>query len=122
MVLKTVMKVQVCDKNKKKILKSISSLEGVNKIEIDVAKGTLTVIGDADPCKIISKARKVVKCAEVVTIGPPPPPEKKKDVPICELGFNPFFCPDICRPYPCQPMGMIPMNPPEPLCTTCTIM
>ncbi|XP_024958835.1 heavy metal-associated isoprenylated plant protein 43-like [Cynara cardunculus var. scolymus] len=119
MVLKTVIKVQICNKDKKKIFKSVSTLEGVNKIEIDVAKGTLTVIGDADPCKIILKARKIVKCAEVMTIGPPPPPEKKPDPPKTSV----CGCPSInMPPYPCQPLAMVHMNPSEPYCTTCTIM
>ena len=95
----------------------------MNKIEIDVAKGTLTVIGDADPCKIILKTRKVVKCAEVMTIGPPaPPPAPPPKVDPCIDLIKPFICSSINRPYPCQPMAAIHMNPPEPFCTTCTIM
>ncbi|KAK9228082.1 hypothetical protein WN944_021030 [Citrus x changshan-huyou] len=43
----------------------------VDKIEIDAAKGTLTVTGDADAYEIIVRTRKVGKFVEVVSIGPP---------------------------------------------------
>ncbi|KAJ0464073.1 putative heavy metal-associated domain, HMA, heavy metal-associated domain superfamily [Helianthus annuus] len=80
MVQRTVLKVRLsCEKCRKKILKSVSGLYGVDKIEIDAAKDTLTVTGDADPYVIIKQARKVIKCVEVVTIGPPPQPPKKPE-------------------------------------------
>ncbi|KAF7828893.1 heavy metal-associated isoprenylated plant protein 43-like [Senna tora] len=75
MVKKTVLKVDVnC---KKKLLKAVSSLQGVDKIEVDEGKGTLTVTGDADPYDIIVRTRKAGKFAQVLTIGPPPPPPKQ---------------------------------------------
>lgn len=52
-------------------------LEGVDKIEVDGAKSTLTVTGDADPIEVIVRARKLGKFAEVVSVGPPPPPPPK---------------------------------------------
>ncbi|KAM7516217.1 hypothetical protein LguiA_005800 [Lonicera macranthoides] len=77
MVHKTVLKVEIsCEKCKKKLLKAVSGLEGVDKIEIDGAKGTLTITGDADPYEIIVRTRKTGKFVEVVTIGPPPAPPK----------------------------------------------
>ncbi|XP_009791039.1 heavy metal-associated isoprenylated plant protein 2-like [Nicotiana tabacum] len=77
MVQKTVLKVDVsCDKCKKKILKAVSGLPGVEKIEIDGTKGTLSVTGDADPYEVIVRSRKAGKFAEVVSIGPPPAPPK----------------------------------------------
>ncbi|XP_059294793.1 heavy metal-associated isoprenylated plant protein 43-like [Lycium ferocissimum] len=77
MVQKTVLKVDVsCDKCKKKILKAVSGLPGVEKIEIDGAKGTLSVTGDADPYEVIVRSRKAGKFAEVISIGPPPAPPK----------------------------------------------
>ncbi|CAH1437235.1 unnamed protein product [Lactuca virosa] len=128
MVQRTVLKVLLsCEKCKKKLLKSVSSLQGVDKIEIDAAKGTLTVTGDADPYEIILQARKAIKCVEVVTIGPPPPapkkedekkpPEKKPDheFHICSCNMS---LPNTC--VVCQPWAVVHM-PPEP-CTTCTIM
>ncbi|KAJ8545801.1 hypothetical protein K7X08_018384 [Anisodus acutangulus] len=77
MVQKTVLKVDVsCDKCKKKILKAVSGLPGVEKIEIDGVKGTLSVAGNADPYEVIIRSRKAGKFAEVVSIGPPPAPPK----------------------------------------------
>lgn len=54
-------------------------MAGVDKIEVDEGKGTLTVTGDADPYDIIVRTRKVGKYAQVVSIGPPPPPPKQQD-------------------------------------------
>ncbi|WCJ24976.1 Heavy metal transport/detoxification superfamily protein [Euphorbia peplus] len=79
MVQRTVLKVDIsCQKCKKKILKAVSTLEGVDKIEVDEAKGTLTVTGNVDPYKVIIRTRKAGKHnnAEVISIGPPPPPPK----------------------------------------------
>ncbi|KAH7520001.1 heavy metal-associated isoprenylated plant protein 43 [Ziziphus jujuba] len=78
MVQRTVLKVDIaCQKCKKKLLKAVSGLEGVDKIEIDAAKGTLTVTGDADPYEIIVRTRKAGKIVEVVSVGPPPAPQKQ---------------------------------------------
>ncbi|PSS36500.1 Heavy metal-associated isoprenylated plant protein [Actinidia chinensis var. chinensis] len=77
MVQRTVLKVDIsCQKCKKKLLKAVSGLQGVDKIEIDGSKGTLTVTGDADPYEIIIRTKKVGKFVEVVSVGPPPPPPK----------------------------------------------
>ncbi|KAJ1408851.1 Heavy metal-associated domain, HMA [Sesbania bispinosa] len=78
MVKKTVLKVDInCLKCKKKLLKTVSSLQGIDKIEVDEGKGTLTVTGDADPYEIIVRIRKAGKYAEIVSIGPPPAPPKQ---------------------------------------------
>ncbi|XP_023749076.2 heavy metal-associated isoprenylated plant protein 43 [Lactuca sativa] len=80
MVQRTVLKVQLsCEKSKKRILRSVSGVQGVDKIEMDVAKGTVTVTGDADPYEIILRTKKAGKFVEVVTIGPPPAPPKKPE-------------------------------------------
>lgn len=77
MVQKTVLKIDVsCEKCKKKILKAVSGLPGIEKIEIDGAKGTLSVTGNADPYEVIVRSRKAGKFAEVISIGPPPAPPK----------------------------------------------
>ncbi|KAL4577653.1 hypothetical protein LXL04_013764 [Taraxacum kok-saghyz] len=122
MVQRTVLKVQLsCEKCKKKLLKSISGLEGVDKIELDSAKGTLTVTGDADPYKVIIRATKAIKCVEVMTVGPPPPPTKKPVENKSPEKINIFPC-NISLPNKCVcgPIAVVHM-PPEP-CTTCTIM
>ncbi|KAG2696197.1 hypothetical protein I3760_07G047400 [Carya illinoinensis] len=78
MVQKTVLKVSInCLKCKQQLLKAVSALQGVDKVEVDEVKGTLTVTGDADPYDIIVRTRKTVKFAEVVSIGPPPAPPKQ---------------------------------------------
>ncbi|KAL0290590.1 UNVERIFIED_CONTAM: hypothetical protein Sangu_2567500 [Sesamum angustifolium] len=59
------------------VLKAVSGIPGVDKVEIDGAKGTLSVTGDADPYEIIVKTRKAGKFAQVVSIWPPPPPQKQ---------------------------------------------
>ncbi|XVE82576.1 hypothetical protein DITRI_Ditri16bG0016800 [Diplodiscus trichospermus] len=77
MVKKTVLKVDIlCHKCKKKLLNATSGLQDVDKIEVDVAKGTISVTGDADPYNIILCARKVGKFVELVSVGPPPAPPK----------------------------------------------
>ncbi|KAM3363093.1 heavy metal-associated isoprenylated plant protein 43 [Capsicum galapagoense] len=109
MVQKTVLKVDVsCDKCKKKILKAVSGLPGVEKVEIDEAKGTLSVTGDADPYKVIVRSRKAGKFAEVVSIGPPPPPPKPDATKKPELKPKPQP-----QPEP-QPMAQI-YGPPPPI-------
>ncbi|KAJ0039536.1 hypothetical protein Pint_28340 [Pistacia integerrima] len=78
MVQRTVLKVDLsCQKCKKQLLKAVSALQGVDKIEADAAKGTLTVTGNADPYEIIIRTRKTGKFVQVVSIGPPPPPPKQ---------------------------------------------
>ncbi|XVF17936.1 hypothetical protein REPUB_Repub10bG0167800 [Reevesia pubescens] len=79
MVKKTVLKVDIsCHKCKKKLLKAISGLQGVDKIEVDAAKGTISVTGDADPYDIIVRTRKAGKFVELISVGPPPAPPKQE--------------------------------------------
>ncbi|CAL1391280.1 unnamed protein product [Linum trigynum] len=74
---RTVLKVDIaCVKCKKKLLKAVSAVQGVDRVEIDETKGTLTVTGSGDPYEVIVRARKTGKHVEVVSIGPPPPPPK----------------------------------------------
>ncbi|XP_038718880.1 heavy metal-associated isoprenylated plant protein 2-like [Tripterygium wilfordii] len=128
MVQRTVLKVDIsCLKCKKQLLKAVSKLQGVDKIEIDAAKGTLTVTGDADPYEIIVGTRKAGKNVEVVSIGPPPAPQKqeaqkkpdqkkeaekkkpeetKPEYKAAHFDHNPYTCP-VCQlmahsPYPHQ--------------------
>lgn len=76
--MKTVISVDMlCSKCKKKVMKLIARIEGVNSIVLDSSKGLATIIGDADPFEIIKKMRKFRKSAEFVSIGPQK--EEKKD-------------------------------------------
>ena len=54
------------------------SSAGVDKIEVDAAKGTISVTGDADPYEIIVCTRKAGKCVDLVSVGPPPAPPKQE--------------------------------------------
>ncbi|XP_068344335.1 heavy metal-associated isoprenylated plant protein 2-like [Pyrus communis] len=134
MVQRTVLKVDIqCQKCQRKLLKAVSVLEGVDKLEVDAAKGTLTVTGDCDPYEIIVRTRKACKYAEVVSIGPPPkPPEKKpepkktektdqqkteeKDQKV-EPCHMPYYCPG-----PCQRWGIVRADPCYDHNPSCSIM
>ncbi|KAI3415110.1 HMA domain-containing protein [Psidium guajava] len=126
MVKKTVLKVSIpCQKCKKKLLKAVSALHGVDKIEVDSSKGTLTVTGDVDPYDVVRRARKAGKYAEVMSIGPPPPlpkldgrkktEEKKPDVKAAQI-HTPFDCPI------CQQMAVVHMPRWEEPNPSCSIM
>uniref|UniRef100_A0ACD5V1E7 Uncharacterized protein n=1 Tax=Avena sativa TaxID=4498 RepID=A0ACD5V1E7_AVESA len=87
---RTVLRVDTsCGKCKRKVLLAVSSLQGVDKIEIDSEKGTMTVTGGVDPVEAVEATRrKTGKRADIVTIGPPPSttssntkPEEKKNKP-----------------------------------------
>ncbi|KAJ7957779.1 Heavy metal-associated domain [Quillaja saponaria] len=58
-------------------MKLIATIEGITSIVLDPSKNTVTVIGEADPVRIIKKVRKFRKTAKIVSIGPPK--EEKKD-------------------------------------------
>ncbi|KAF8377913.1 hypothetical protein HHK36_031301 [Tetracentron sinense] len=68
----------LCSKCRKKVMKLIAGIEGITSIVLDASKSTVTIIGEADPVKIIKEVRKFRKSAEVVSIGPPK--DEKKDV------------------------------------------
>lgn len=75
---KTVVSVDLlCSKCRKKVMKLISTVEGINSIVLDPSKNTVTVIGEADPVCIIKKVRKFRSSAQIISIGPPK--EEKKD-------------------------------------------
>ncbi|KAJ4834240.1 hypothetical protein Tsubulata_018383 [Turnera subulata] len=68
------------DKAKKKAMKTVSGLPGVEAISMDMKDKKLTVTGDIDPVQIVSKLRKLCH-TEIVTVGPAKEPEKKKEEP-----------------------------------------
>lgn len=63
-------------------MKLIAKIEGITSIVIDPSKNTVTVVGEADPVKIIKKVREFRKSAAIVSIGPvkEEKKEEKKDV------------------------------------------
>ncbi|CAK7338739.1 unnamed protein product [Dovyalis caffra] len=68
------------DKCKKKAMKKVSRLAGVESISMDMKDQKLTVIGDVDTVVIVRKLRKLCH-TEIITVGPAKEPEKKKDDP-----------------------------------------
>ncbi|KAK2660571.1 hypothetical protein Ddye_007104 [Dipteronia dyeriana] len=68
----------LCSKCRQKVMKLIAKVEGVTSIVIDPSKNSVTVIGEADPVKIIKRVREFRRSATIVSIGPPK--EEKKDV------------------------------------------
>ena len=86
MLQKTVVSVELlCSRCGQKVMALISRLEGITSIVLDTSKNTVTVIGEADPVRIIGKVRKFRKTATIVSIGPPKEEKKeekeeKKDV------------------------------------------
>ncbi|KAF5180023.1 hypothetical protein FRX31_030387 [Thalictrum thalictroides] len=86
---KTVVSVDLlCSKCKKKAMKLVANIEGINSIVADSSKSTLTVVGEADPVKIIKNVRKYRKSAQIVSIGAPPKQDEKKDE---QKGFIPYI-------------------------------
>lgn len=79
-------------------MKLIATIEGITSIVLDPSKSTVTVIGEADPVKIIKKVRKFRKSAAVVSVGPPKEEKKdeKKDEKKAEkkdfVSYNPKTC------------------------------
>ncbi|XP_057454689.1 heavy metal-associated isoprenylated plant protein 39-like [Lotus japonicus] len=68
------------DKDKKKALKTVSTLTGIDAISMDMKEKKLTVIGTVDPVTVVSKLRKYWQ-TDIVAVGPAKEPEKKKEEP-----------------------------------------
>lgn len=70
-------------------MKLVAMIEGITSIVLDPSKNTVTVVGEADPVKIINKVRKFRKSATILSVGPPKDEKKddkkdqKKDVILC---------------------------------------
>ncbi|XP_057542043.1 heavy metal-associated isoprenylated plant protein 2-like [Amaranthus tricolor] len=122
MVHKTVLKVDLsCDKCKKELFGIVSKLEGVNKIEADSEKGTIAVIGDADPYNIVTCIRKAGKKAHIVTIGPPPKPEEKKPEEKCKELAKLCTCLYPAHCWGCRTIPIMTMEYEDPT-PPCSIM
>ncbi|KAJ4788519.1 Heavy metal transport/detoxification superfamily protein [Rhynchospora pubera] len=105
---KIVVKVSIfCEKCKTLTLKTVAKLEGIQSLNLDSEKGTLTVVGSVDPVCIVSALKKKKRPAQIESVGPPEEKkedkkedEKKKE---CEEACKKFM--ECCRscskmPYP----------------------
>ncbi|XP_019150823.1 PREDICTED: heavy metal-associated isoprenylated plant protein 39-like isoform X2 [Ipomoea nil] len=76
--MKLVLKLELIDdKDKKKAMKTVSTLPGIDSIAIEVKEKKLTIIGNVDPIVVVGKLRKSWH-TEILTVGPAKEPENKK--------------------------------------------
>ncbi|KAF7154237.1 hypothetical protein RHSIM_Rhsim01G0167000 [Rhododendron simsii] len=66
------------DQDKRKALKTVSTLGGIDSIAIDMKGKQLTVIGTVDPITVVSKLRKFW-ATDIILVGPAKEPEKKEE-------------------------------------------
>ncbi|CAN1264470.1 Heavy metal-associated isoprenylated plant protein 39 [Linum perenne] len=58
------------DKDKQRALKRVTGISGVDSVSMDMKEKKLTVTGDVDPVKVVSKLRKLFH-TEIVSVGEP---------------------------------------------------
>ncbi|KAM0010242.1 putative heavy metal-associated domain, HMA, heavy metal-associated domain superfamily [Helianthus debilis subsp. tardiflorus] len=76
-IVKVVMKLNIHDNDcKRKILKAVSGLLGIDSLTFEMKDSTLTIVGDVDAVKITNKLKKWN--AFIHTLGPAKEPEKKE--------------------------------------------
>ncbi|GMH21722.1 hypothetical protein Nepgr_023564 [Nepenthes gracilis] len=86
---KIVCKLDLHDDNaKKKAMKTVATLPGIDSITMDMKERKLTVVGTVDPIYVVSKLRKLWPTTEIILVGPAKEPEKaeKKEEPKKEEG------------------------------------
>ncbi|XP_076957458.1 heavy metal-associated isoprenylated plant protein 39-like [Bidens hawaiensis] len=66
------------DKDKRKAMKTVASLSGIDSITINMKEKSLTIVGTVDPISAVSKLRKLWP-TYLVSVGPAKEPEKKEE-------------------------------------------
>ncbi|CAK9310922.1 unnamed protein product [Citrullus colocynthis] len=75
-----VVNVEISDaKTKKKVLGAVSALLGIASMIADTKENKITVIGTADPIKIVKKVRKIWPSAYIISVGPDKEEAKKEE-------------------------------------------
>ncbi|KAI3449218.1 hypothetical protein Pfo_005883 [Paulownia fortunei] len=67
------------DRDKRRALKTVSTLSGIDEITIDMKGKKLMVIGTVDPVTVVSKLRKKNWPTDIISVGPAKEPEKKEE-------------------------------------------
>ncbi|KAL1546389.1 heavy metal-associated isoprenylated plant protein 39-like [Salvia divinorum] len=71
------------DRDKRRALKTVAALSGIDEITIDMKGKKLMVVGTVDPVRVVSKLRKKNWQVDIISVGPSKEPGKK-DEPIKE--------------------------------------
>ncbi|GLJ10205.1 hypothetical protein SUGI_0124060 [Cryptomeria japonica] len=99
------------EKSKRKALKVIAAVKGVDSVAVDMEKQKMTVIGEADPVNVTSRLRKSGFClAELLSVEP----TKEKKIKVENAEIPTVLC--VQRPYYCD-YGCVNDNPNG--CTLC---
>ncbi|CAN4097443.1 unnamed protein product [Withania somnifera] len=65
-------------REKRKALKTVAALPGIDEITMDMKAKTLTIIGTVDPVTVVSKLRKLW-AAEIMLVGPKEEPKNEEE-------------------------------------------